>query len=62
VASEAVVVGDNLDNDIAGARAAGLPSIWLNRTGVAPSGDVTANRQIATLAELPEVLARDDLT
>jgi FMN phosphatase YigB (HAD superfamily) len=56
-----VVVGDSLDTDIAGAWAAGVRSIWLNRTGTAPR-DAVANAQIATLAELPMLLTRDDLT
>jgi putative hydrolase of the HAD superfamily len=60
-AEDAIVVGDSPEKDIAGARAAGLRSIWLNRAGAAPSGDVIANAQISTLAELPKLLARDVL-
>jgi putative hydrolase of the HAD superfamily len=39
---EAVMVGDSWDADIAGARAAGIRAIWLNRRGgMAPGGDAT---------------------
>jgi phosphoserine phosphatase len=50
---DAVMVGDSLDRDIDGARAAGLGAVWLNRTGEpCPDGVV----QIRTLAELPAAL------
>ncbi len=31
--AEAVIVGDSLSRDVAGGAAAGVPAIWLNRTG-----------------------------
>ena len=49
---EAVHVGDSLDNDVAGARAAGIRPVLLARDGPAPSG-VEA---IRSLAELPALL------
>jgi len=58
-ASEAIMVGDSLDHDIAGAQAVGMASVWVNRTGGAPrqSGprpDVVIRR----LEELPALLQR----
>lgn len=54
---EAVFVGDSAEFDIAGAQAAGIPTVWVNRhqrpwmgPGPAPT------RQIRTLAELPQLL------
>jgi putative hydrolase of the HAD superfamily len=49
---EVVHVGDSLDNDVAGARSAGLRAILLQRNGAAPAG-VEA---IRSLAELPLLL------
>jgi putative hydrolase of the HAD superfamily len=51
-ASEAVHVGDSLDNDVAGARAAGVRPLLLARSGKPPSG-VEALR---SLAELPSLI------
>jgi putative hydrolase of the HAD superfamily len=49
---EAVHVGDSLENDVAGARAAGIRPVLLARDGSAPAG-VEA---IRSLAELPALL------
>ena len=54
---EALYVGDSLDVDVAGARAAGLPTCWFDRLALgspaeAPRPDLT----IRSLAELPELL------
>jgi putative hydrolase of the HAD superfamily len=56
-AADAVMVGDNLRNDVDGPVAAGLRAIWLNRSGEprpADRGDLVA---IADLRALPEALA-----
>ncbi|MDQ1562703.1 MAG: hydrolase / 5-amino-6-(5-phospho-D-ribitylamino)uracil phosphatase [Actinomycetota bacterium] len=51
------MIGDSLENDIAGAHAAGITSVWLNRTGEAlPSGAVEPDHVIASLSELPALL------
>ncbi len=50
---EAVHVGDSPDHDIAGARAAGLRAILLDRRGVATTADVPVIRR---LDELPSLL------
>jgi len=55
----AVMVGDSLENDIAGAQAAGLRAIWLapRRAKAAPGAPVPDAR-IRKLAELPAALVR----
>jgi putative hydrolase of the HAD superfamily len=57
---EAVFVGDSAEFDMAGAQAAGIPTVWVNRhqrpwtePGPPPS------RQIRTLAELPRLLGAE---
>ena len=56
-APEAVFVGDSPEFDMAGARAAGIPSIWLNRNEVEWSGPgPPPTREIRSLTDLPRVL------
>jgi len=57
--SEAVMVGDNLDADIRGAKGAGLLGIWLSRrAGSNPEGrdKVQPDASVSTLSELPAIL------
>jgi putative hydrolase of the HAD superfamily len=54
---EAIFVGDSVEFDMAGARAAGIPTIWVNRqqrpwTESSPP----PTRQIRSLADLPRLL------
>jgi putative hydrolase of the HAD superfamily len=52
-------IGDTLAYDIAGARAAGVEAVWLNRDGIArDAAEALPHREIATLAELVPLLAR----
>lgn len=51
-AGRAVHVGDTLDGDIAGARAAGIRAILIQRTGDPPAGVAT----VRSLEELPSLL------
>ena len=56
-ANEVLHIGDDPYRDIFGAFDAGIRSIWLNRAGQAwQSDDYQADRQINTLAALPEIL------
>ena len=65
-ASAAVHIGDDLHADVAGARAAGLAAVWVNRGGVAHGGDrardddddaaAAADAEVTTLAEVVELL------
>ena len=54
---DAVMVGDNLRNDVDGALAAGLGAVWLNRDGRPRPQDRPDIREIAGLGELPAALA-----
>jgi putative hydrolase of the HAD superfamily len=56
-AEHAVMVGDSLAKDVHGARSAGLHAVWLNRSGRRDPGVPDDVPQIATLADLPAVLA-----
>lgn len=50
-------VGDSLGSDIAGAKAAGLTSVWLNRAGRArPVGTPAPDIEIRSLEEIVETL------
>ncbi len=54
LASESLMVGDNLDTDIKGAAAAGMEQVWLNRWGKAAEGfsptfEVTRLRELLSL-------------
>ena len=54
---EAVFVGDSAEFDMAGARAAGIPTVWVNRhrrPWMGPGPRPT--REIRTLADLPQLL------
>ncbi|MGE0384889.1 MAG: HAD family hydrolase [Gammaproteobacteria bacterium] len=56
--SAMVHVGDEPVNDMQCARDAGVAGVWVNRTGVAWPDMPAPHAQIASLAELPGVLAR----
>jgi putative hydrolase of the HAD superfamily len=56
-AADAVMVGDNLRNDVDGPVAAGLRAIWLNRSGEPRPADRGDLVEIADLHALPEALA-----
>jgi len=54
---EAVMVGNSLDHDIMGARAAGIGSIWITRAGEAAPPSCRPDVTITSLSELPPLLA-----
>lgn len=59
--SEAVMVGDNLDADIRGAKSAGLYAIWLSRRAGYRNGDtlpIQPDANLFTLSDLPALLDR----
>lgn len=59
--SEAVMVGDNLDADIRGAKGAGLFAVWITRRAGEQTADPPAippDASLASLSELPPVLDR----
>ncbi len=50
-------VGDSLDSDVAGARAAGVGAVWLSGDAAAePEPEPRPDHTVATLAELPSVV------
>ena len=50
-------IGDSLSNDVAGARAAGLISVWLNRVGRIPHGsEAVPDIEVASLSHLVGIL------
>lgn len=56
-ASETLHVGDHPECDIAGARAAGLCTAWMNRTGCPwPEGMAAPDAVVASVSELHDVL------
>jgi putative hydrolase of the HAD superfamily len=56
---EAVMIGDSLDRDIAGARAAGLRTIWINRYN-RTSTDTVPDIELTNLRDLPTLLTHAD--
>ncbi len=57
IAAEGVFVGDSPEHDIAGARAAGLRAVWMNRTGAAwPAAAVRPDAEVRGLAEVVALL------
>jgi putative hydrolase of the HAD superfamily len=58
-ANEAVYIGDSPEHDIEGARAAGIPVIWMNRAAITwPRESPAADLDIRELTELLELLPR----
>lgn len=55
-ASDVLVIGDNLENDVAGAKAAGLRCVWLDRAGAEGDDAFAPDARIRSLAELPALL------
>jgi len=59
--SEAVMVGDNLDADVRGAKTVGLYAIWINRRAGKRTDDplsIEPDATVSTLHELPALLDR----
>jgi putative hydrolase of the HAD superfamily len=52
----AVMVGDSLRRDIAGAQRAGLKAIWVNRTGASPGEGHRPDAQVQDLSGLRDVV------
>lgn len=57
-ASDAVMIGNSLRADIAGAQQVGLRAIWLNRMEEPVSDAIRPDVEIKSLLELPQVLAQ----
>jgi phosphoserine phosphatase len=58
---EAVMIGDSLNRDIAGARDAGIRTIWINRYNRTPTGDHPVPEvELTDLRALPTILTPAD--
>ena len=56
-ANDAIFIGDSVEHDMAGARAAGIRSIWVNRASRPwTASDPVPNFQIRALSDLPGLL------
>jgi putative hydrolase of the HAD superfamily len=53
---EALMVGDRVNADIVGARAAGVRGVWLNRSARKNESDVPVDHEIASLSELAALI------
>ncbi|MFE9654129.1 HAD family hydrolase [Micromonospora sp. NPDC006431] len=51
-----VYVGDSPEHDVVAAQRAGLRAVWLNRAGLPRPSGVTPDAEVATLADLPDLL------
>jgi len=54
--TEAVFVGDRVEDDVVGAHAAGMRAVWLRRGASAAEGLFKSNATISALTELPVIL------
>ena len=55
-AEMAVMVGNSLESDIAGALQAGIKAVWMNRDGTEPDGSIRPDYEISNMNELQYVL------
>jgi putative hydrolase of the HAD superfamily len=56
-AAEAIFIGDSVEHDMAGARAAGIPAVWMNRRGLVwPEPGWKPCREIRSLHEAQALL------
>ena len=51
-------VGNSLEDEVVGARKAGIKSVWLNRNGAENTSGIKPDAVISTLCELPALLER----
>ena len=54
--AEMLHVGDSLENDVAGARNAGVHSVWLNRENVPNDTEIRPDYEVVSLTEIPTIL------
>jgi putative hydrolase of the HAD superfamily len=58
--AEMVHVGDHPEHDIAGARAVGMYTVWMNYAGMVWSDGEHADEEVNRLEDLPDAVARID--
>lgn len=59
-AGDAVFVGDSAEHDVAGAQAAGIRSIWVDRTGAGWGVGPPPDRSVRALIDVPPLLASEE--
>ena len=59
--ADTVCIGDNLEWDVLGARAAGLRAVWIDRDGTVAGPELPAVPTVRSLGELTTVLRGGDL-
>ena len=52
-------IGDSIETDIAGARNAGVSSVWLNRENVLNDTETQPNYEVTSLTEIPAIVGLD---
>lgn len=57
-ADECVVIGDSVQNDVGGAKNAGMTSVWINRGGLLPEPAIEPDYRITALHELLPILEK----
>ncbi|MDP9265097.1 MAG: HAD family hydrolase [Chloroflexota bacterium] len=55
-ATDALAIGDSLERDVAGSKAASLACVWVNRTGAVNDDRLVPEFEIHSLEELPALL------
>lgn len=55
-AAQAIHIGDHVDHDIRGAKAAGMFAIWINRAGEMWPGEDLPDADVQHLAQLPDAV------
>ncbi len=55
-ASEAIMIGDNLNTDILGSNRANIKNIWINREGSTPDPSISFGWEVKSLSEIPSLL------
>ncbi|WP_079476516.1 HAD family hydrolase [Marinococcus halophilus] len=51
-----LMIGDNMNTDISGAKNAGISSAWINHDGSIPAHDFRADHELASLGEILHIL------
>ena len=57
--SQMLHVGDSLENDVAGAKNVGAPSVWLNREGVPNDTDIQPDYEVVSLSEILAIVGME---
>lgn len=56
IASEGIMVGDNLNTDIKGSASVGMKNVWINREGNVNNSEVTPTYEVTSLTEFLKLI------